>query len=77
MRGENIFKAHRTHLYQRLQQSGWSHAQVATTYIIFTLFIANLNSLFGLTGAWISLASIIVAIFSGEAYLHRQQLSHR
>ena len=77
MRGENIFKAHRTHLYQRLQQSGWSHAQVATTYIVITLFIANLNSLFGLTGAWISLASIIVAIFSGEAYLNRQQLSHR
>jgi len=77
MRGENIFKAHRTHLYQRLQQSGWSHAQVATSYIVFTLFIANLNSLLGETGAWISLASVIVAIFSGETYLNRQQLSHR
>lgn len=77
MRGENIFKAHRTHLYQRLQQSGWSHAQVATTYIVFTLFIANLNSIFGETGAWISLASVIVAIFSGETYLNRRQLSHR
>ncbi|MBV6624179.1 MAG: glycosyltransferase family 4 protein [Rivularia sp. (in: Bacteria)] len=73
IRGENIFKAHRTHLYQRLQQSGWSHAQVATTYIVFTLFIANLNSLLGETGAWISLASVIAAIFSGEAYLNRQQ----
>lgn len=77
MRGENIFKAHRTHLYQRLQQSGWSHAQVATTYIVFTLFIANLNSLLGETGAWISLVLIIVAIFVGETYLNQQQLSHR
>ncbi|MEO1764365.1 MAG: glycosyltransferase family 4 protein [Cyanobacteria bacterium J06629_18] len=73
MRGENIFKAHRTHLYQRLQQSGWSHAQVATTYIVFTLFIANLNSLLRETGAWISLALVIVAIFSGETYLNRRQ----
>jgi UDP-N-acetylmuramyl pentapeptide phosphotransferase/UDP-N-acetylglucosamine-1-phosphate transferase len=26
-RGENIFKAHRTHLYQRLLVIGWSHSQ--------------------------------------------------
>lgn len=31
LQGENIFKAHRHHLYQRLHQAGWSHAQVAMT----------------------------------------------
>jgi UDP-N-acetylmuramyl pentapeptide phosphotransferase/UDP-N-acetylglucosamine-1-phosphate transferase len=31
--GENIFKAHRKHLFQRLQQAGWPHQQVATLYI--------------------------------------------
>lgn len=30
---QNIFKAHRKHLYQRLQRSGWSHSHVATLYI--------------------------------------------
>jgi Fuc2NAc and GlcNAc transferase len=40
LRGENIFKAHRSHLYQRLQQSGWPHAQVATTYMGITFLIA-------------------------------------
>jgi len=73
--GENIFQAHRTHIYQRLQQSGWSHGQVAITYIVFTLFIAYLNSLLGETGAWISLATVTVAIFLGEIYLTRHQLS--
>jgi len=29
---ENIFEAHRSHLYQRLVISGWSHAAVATLY---------------------------------------------
>ncbi len=33
---ENIFQAHRSHLYQRLQQSGWSHAQVALLYMVLT-----------------------------------------
>lgn len=30
--GENIFEAHRKHLFQRLQQAGWSHQHVATLY---------------------------------------------
>jgi UDP-N-acetylmuramyl pentapeptide phosphotransferase/UDP-N-acetylglucosamine-1-phosphate transferase len=31
-RGENIFKAHRSHLYQRLVIAGWSHRAVSTLY---------------------------------------------
>jgi UDP-N-acetylmuramyl pentapeptide phosphotransferase/UDP-N-acetylglucosamine-1-phosphate transferase len=31
-RGENIFRAHRSHHYQRLVQSGWSHARVSGLY---------------------------------------------
>jgi len=30
--GENIFQAHRSHLYQRLLISGWSHRAVASLY---------------------------------------------
>jgi UDP-N-acetylmuramyl pentapeptide phosphotransferase/UDP-N-acetylglucosamine-1-phosphate transferase len=32
--GKNIFSAHRQHLYQRLNRSGWSHRQVASLYIL-------------------------------------------
>ena len=31
-RGENIFHAHRSHIYQRLVSLGWSHTQVSLLY---------------------------------------------
>lgn len=34
---ENIFAAHRTHLYQRLVIGGYSHAAISTLYISLTL----------------------------------------
>jgi UDP-N-acetylmuramyl pentapeptide phosphotransferase/UDP-N-acetylglucosamine-1-phosphate transferase len=36
-RKENVFTAHRSHLYQLLQQTGWSHSAVAMLYWGFTL----------------------------------------
>lgn len=54
---QNIFKPHKLHLYQRLNQSGWSHSKVSTVYIVTTSFLALMcmfNSL---------LISIISAIF--------------
>jgi UDP-N-acetylmuramyl pentapeptide phosphotransferase/UDP-N-acetylglucosamine-1-phosphate transferase len=58
-RGENIFQAHRSHLYQRLVQAGWSHAAVSGLYFVFHLIGAALGivslrlggGLFGLTVA--------------------------
>jgi Fuc2NAc and GlcNAc transferase len=35
-----LWQAHRLHLYQRLQQAGWSHAQVAALYSLCTLALA-------------------------------------
>ncbi|HJW92670.1 MAG TPA: glycosyltransferase family 4 protein [Thermoanaerobaculia bacterium] len=32
LRGERLHEAHRSHLYQRLNQRGWSHAQVSMLY---------------------------------------------
>jgi UDP-N-acetylmuramyl pentapeptide phosphotransferase/UDP-N-acetylglucosamine-1-phosphate transferase len=32
VRGENVMAAHKTHLYQRLTQAGWSHGRVAALY---------------------------------------------
>ena len=70
IRGENIFKAHRTHLYQRLQQSGWSHSQVALTYLLVTGIVIFAITTMGSTGSWLSLVGIIAAIGIGEIYLN-------
>tara|TARA_B100000989_G_scaffold297111_1_gene281960 strand:+ start:10602 stop:11567 length:966 start_codon:yes stop_codon:yes gene_type:complete len=39
LNNQNIFKPHKLHLYQRLIQSGFSHALVSTFYISGTLLI--------------------------------------
>jgi Fuc2NAc and GlcNAc transferase len=71
---ENIFKAHRSHIYQRLQQSGLSHGQVTSIYVGLNLSIAIAIIVFGAIGSWYSFFAIIVAIILGELYL-RLQLS--
>jgi Fuc2NAc and GlcNAc transferase len=68
-RRENIFTAHRSHLYQRLQRSGWTHAQVASTYVGIDLLVAISIHSFGMIGAWGSLVVIIFAMILGEIYL--------
>jgi UDP-GlcNAc:undecaprenyl-phosphate GlcNAc-1-phosphate transferase len=37
LRGENVAAAHKSHLYQRLNQSGWSHAQVSHAHYAMSL----------------------------------------
>jgi Fuc2NAc and GlcNAc transferase len=68
---ENIFKAHRSHIYQRLQQSGLSHAQVASIYIGLNLSIAIAISVYGSIGAWYSFFAMIGSIILGEFYLSK------
>lgn len=69
MRRENIFKAHRSHLYQRLQQSGWSHDRVASIYIGITFLVASSILIFGTIGTLFSLIAVILAFLVGEIYL--------
>jgi UDP-N-acetylmuramyl pentapeptide phosphotransferase/UDP-N-acetylglucosamine-1-phosphate transferase len=70
---ENIFQAHRTHLYQRLNQAGWAHWKVSSLYI----GAAGLASLsvycLGAIGAWLSLVGSIAAIIQVEHYLQHYQ----
>jgi len=40
-RGEVVWKPHRSHLYQRLVQSGWTHASVSTLYAGWGLLSAG------------------------------------
>jgi Fuc2NAc and GlcNAc transferase len=73
IRKENIFKPHRAHLYQRLQQAGWSHAQVATSYILMTVTIALMLFMWGAMGAILSVATVMSSLVLAERYLtHRK-----
>lgn len=35
--GENVFLPHRTHIYQRIQQAGWSHERVSLLHACLTI----------------------------------------
>lgn len=72
LRGDNIFQAHRTHVYQRLQKQGWSHQQTALSYMSLTVVSAILITLWGLTGAGITLIVVVGAIALGEIILDEQ-----
>lgn len=69
VRRENIFQAHRSHIYQRLHQVGWSHGKVAALYMGITVVLAMLIYGYGGWGAWISLLGIAVSILWAERYL--------
>jgi Fuc2NAc and GlcNAc transferase len=71
LRRENIFQAHRMHLYQRLNQSGWTHANVAMLYISAAAIVAVSLLVLGSWGAWVSLVGSLVAIVQVENYLQR------
>jgi len=40
MAGQQVFHAHRLHLFQRLHQVGWPHARVSSLYIVATALLA-------------------------------------
>ena len=64
MAGQRVFQAHRLHLFQRLQQAGWSHSQVSLTYIASTAFLAVAMLLGGLL--WVlslSLAVLLIGVW--------------
>ncbi|MFM7264138.1 MAG: glycosyl transferase, partial [Cyanobium sp.] len=54
--GQPVFQAHRLHLFQRLQQAGWGHRQVASLYGGGTAALA-LALLWGGGGALLALAA--------------------
>jgi len=69
LRGENIFQAHRTHIYQRLNRRGWPHARVASLYIALTALFALGISTLGAIAAWLALAAELLFLAGSERYL--------
>ena len=67
--GQNIFKAHKLHLYQRLNQSGWSHSLVATLYIIFIIILGIITRLKIVSLNIISLSILLIIGFLLDKYV--------
>ena len=60
--GQQVFQAHRLHLFQRLHQAGWSHARVSTFYISATALLAIS---FHCGGLILLLPLVVVELFIG------------
>jgi hypothetical protein len=63
-----VWQAHRLHLYQRLQQAGWSHAHVAGLYSAATTVLA----LARLGGGWPALLGCAAAVLLLGLLLERR-----
>jgi Fuc2NAc and GlcNAc transferase len=70
---ENIFQAHRKHLYQRLQQTGLAHSTVASMYIALNMSIGLLILTNNYVGAITSVFMTVGFMVLGELYISRKQ----
>jgi len=61
LKRENVFAAHRTHVYQRLVIGGYTHAQVSIMYIVLTLVALRLASAWG-DGSRLASAAILFGL---------------
>lgn len=71
LRRENVFKAHRTHIYQRLHQRGIPSVAITLTYMGLTGLIALAITILGAWGAGLSVAATLTFIALAEWYLQR------
>ena len=55
---QNIFMAHKNHLYQRLHQSGWKHSYITLIYSVSTLLLSLTFIILGLSFGTILLSII-------------------
>jgi Fuc2NAc and GlcNAc transferase len=81
--GENIFAAHRSHLYQRLIIAGYPHALITSIYAILALIgwlvaVAWLNSPFdGALHVWILPLTLFVLIWGFVNYIESVRKSEK
>lgn len=71
IRGENILRAHHSHLYQRLFRCGLSHGAVTSIYVGLTLVCGLLASVFKAAGVGCSLAVLLAFLVWAEVHLSR------
>lgn len=61
LKSENVFAAHRTHVYQRLVIGGYSHTKISTLYIVLTFLSLVLASAWG-NGSRLASAAILFGL---------------
>lgn len=72
MRQENLFQAHRSHIYQRLHQQGIAPMAISLAYMGMTALIALALATLGGKGALLGLGLTLALGALAEMYLHRQ-----
>lgn len=72
-RGERVWRAHRSHFYQRAVQAGLSHAQVSRRILILNIGLVAMAALstIGVSGTVVALAISAVSVFLVMWYFHR------
>ncbi len=71
LRGETVWRAHHSHLYQRLVRVGHSHARISACYVIATLAMGLLVTFGGIVSAVVGAVACVLAILLVERYLSR------
>jgi Fuc2NAc and GlcNAc transferase len=79
IKGKNVFKPHRTHLYQRLNRQGWEHQQVALFYAFMCTIclMASFAFFFGSSAFKISLITVLFLVsfyFSHWVFKRRRSI---
>lgn len=73
LRRENIFQAHRSHLFQRLHQAGWNHSQVSGLYMVACIGLClNLESPLGAWAGYLNVIGAALCLVLTERYLQRK-----
>ena len=75
-RGERLHEAHREHLYQRLVDSGWSHARVTTVLGLGSVGVTGLALAalrLGHNGIWWTSFLVAIVLFGVEVRLVRSR----
>lgn len=66
--GQQVFQAHRLHLFQRLHQAGWSHARVSLLYLAVTIILG----VSFLAGSWIAVTAVAFSALMTGVWLDQR-----
>ncbi|MDZ7720283.1 MAG: glycosyltransferase family 4 protein [Balneolaceae bacterium] len=69
IKGENIFKPHRSHLYQRLNIAGWPHSKISTLYLAFALICLMISLLYYHENDAVQISLLLLLLLMSFLYL--------
>lgn len=76
LRGERVYEAHRSHMYQRLVQAGWSHRAVTTLTLVINVALGAVATFAMLQPDYVfpAIAAALGGLFGLGAILHYRLL---